>query len=124
MQHLQARVLLGINRVQGVSVPFTASRFPIRVTKWRLVLRFKELNRETVRNMPSDMAMHLCFISIARRIFKGRGSTHQPSSGVISRECNSKPPATRQQRGITTRWVLICECAGRAVDIEGTGALA
>jgi hypothetical protein len=58
-RHLQARVVLGINRVQGISVPVLASSIPIRITKRRLILRFKKLDGETISNMPSYVTMHL-----------------------------------------------------------------
>lgn len=62
-RYLQARVLLRINRVQGISVPVLASSIPIRITKRRLILRFKKLDGETVGNMPSYVTMHLCSLA-------------------------------------------------------------
>lgn len=105
-QNLQARILLRICwTAVPVLVPVLACSIPVCTRELDLVLALEKLDAETLRDVPSDMAVH------------------EPGARVVGREGEYDPTAARQPGNIATVGVVEGEarCLGCWVENSGAG---
>ena len=95
-------VNLGESHVRSVLVPVRTLLLKLsRIRQRNLVLGFKELNTETLRDVPGNVAMH------------------EPSTGVVGREGQNEPARSGQSGCVSARRIVEVELAshGRRIKV-------